>query len=98
MGATGIRQFNNSIFFLINLKNYFDQVILPISITTLPVFNPYADGANFANIKWCKNLKNDWNPGKWVLIWEYSVRAIQWIPIWQGLDGFQKSLHPCVLD
>ena len=27
--------------------------------------------------KW---LKNDWNPGKWVLIWECSVRAIKWIP------------------
>ena len=42
--ATGIRQFNNLIFFPINWKNYFDQVILPISITTLPVFNPYAAG------------------------------------------------------
>ena len=45
-----------------------------------------------------KTLKNDWNPGKWVLIWEYSARAFQWIPRWQGLDGFQKSLHPCALD
>ena len=40
-----------------------------------------------------KNLKNDWNPAKWVHIWEYSARAIQWITAWQGLDGFQKSLH-----
>ena len=23
-----------------------------------------------------KKLKNDWNPGTWALIWEYSVRAI----------------------
>ena len=38
--------------------------------------------------KW---LKNDWNPGTWELIWEYSARPIQWIPTWQGLDGFQKS-------
>ena len=45
-----------------------------------------------------KKLKNDRNPGKWVLIWENLARAIQWIPTWQGLDGFQKSLHPCVLD
>ena len=29
------------------------------------------------------------------LIWEYSARAIQWIPTWQGLDGFQKSLRSC---
>ena len=43
-------------------------------------------------------LKNDWNPVKWVVIWEYSVRAIQWIPLWQGLDGLQKSLHPCDFD
>ena len=27
-----------------------------------------------------KKLKYDWNPSTWVLIWEYSVRAIQWIP------------------
>ena len=26
-----------------------------------------------------------------VLIWEYSARAIQWIPTWQGLDGFHFS-------
>ena len=39
-----------------------------------------------------------WSPGIWVLIWEYSVRAIQWIPTWHGLDGFQKSLCPCALD
>ena len=45
-----------------------------------------------------KSLKNYWNPGKWVLIWENSARAIQWIPTRQGLDGFQKSLCPYVLD
>ena len=44
-----------------------------------------------------KNLKNDWNPGKWVLIWECSVRAIKWVPTWQVLDGFRKSLS-CALD
>ena len=40
--------------------------------------------ADLANTKWSKKQKNDWNPGKWVLVWEYSVRAIQWIPTWQG--------------
>ena len=54
--------------------------------------------ANSANRKWCKNPENDRNPAKWVLIWEYSARAIKWIPRWQGLDDFQKSLHPCALD
>ena len=43
-------------------------------------------------------LENDWNPGTWVLIRENSARAIQWVPTWQGLDGFQKSLRPCTLD
>ena len=33
--------------------------------------------ANLANIKWCKKpWKSDWNPGTWVLIWEYYARAI----------------------
>ena len=36
-----------------------------------------------------KMLKNDWNPCTLVLIWEYSARAIQWIPTWQRLDGWQ---------
>ena len=52
--------------------------------------------ANLANTKWYKKMKNAWDPGPgiWGLIWEDSVRAIQWIPIWQGLDGFQKC---CVI-
>ena len=43
---------------------------------------------------------SDWNPDTWVLIWETSVRAIQWIPTWhsQGLGGFQKYLCPCASD
>ena len=44
-----------------------------------------------------KDLKNDWNPGTWVLIWEYSARAIQWIPTRQGLDGFLKNVLVLVL-
>ena len=53
---------------------------------------------NFANRTWHRKLKSVWNPDKWVLIWECFVRAIQWIPTWQGLDSFQNSLHPCSLD
>ena len=53
---------------------------------------------NLTNTKLCKNLKNDWNPDKWVLIWKYLARASKWIPTWQGLDDFQKSLRPCALD
>ena len=45
-----------------------------------------------------KNLKSDRDLGTWVLICEFSARAFQWIPIWQDLDGFQKSLRPCALD
>ena len=55
--------------------------------------------ANLANTKWWKKqLKNDWNPGMWVLIWEYSPEAFLWIPTWQGLEGFQKSLGLCAFD
>ena len=31
-------------------------------------------------------------------MWDYSARAFQWIPTWQGLVGFQRSLHSCALD
>ena len=27
-----------------------------------------------------------------------ETQAFQWIPTWQGLDGFQRSRHPCALD
>ena len=32
-----------------------------------------------------KKVENDWNPGTGILIWEYSERAIQWIPTWQKM-------------
>ena len=56
--------------------------------------------ANLVNKKWCKKPeRNGWNAGKWVLIWEFSARAFQWIPTRQGLDDFQWSLRPkCALD
>ena len=40
-----------------------------------------------------KKLKNYWNPGTLVPIWEYSARAFQWIPTWHGLNGCQKYLR-----
>ena len=43
------------------------------------------------------NLENDWTPGTWVLIWEYSLRTFQWIPTWQGSDSFLRFLHSCAL-
>ena len=54
--------------------------------------------ASLANRKWCENPEKWLKPWPWVLIWEYLVRAIQWIPTWQGLDGFQKYLCPCSSD
>ena len=48
---------------------------------------------NHANI-----LKNHWNHGIWVLVWEYSMRAIQWVPTWQGFSNFREYLRSCVLD
>ena len=44
-----------------------------------------------------KHLKNDWNPGTWVIIREYSVRAILWIPTWQGLEWFSRFCIPLLL-
>ena len=61
-------------------------------------FNLHAAVGQFCHYRKMQNLKNDWNPGKLVLIREYTARAIQLIPAWQGLDGFQKSLRTCALD
>ena len=72
-----------------NLTFYAYRVWFPLTLMLLV--------ANLANTKWSKKPEN-WNPGTWVLIWEYSARAMQWIPTLQGLDSFQKSLHPCALD
>ena len=48
--------------------------------------------ANLANKKQClKPLKKRLKRWHLVLIWEYSVRASQWIWTWQGFAGFQKS-------
>ena len=55
--------------------------------------------ADLPNAKWCKKPKKwlkPWQMG--LLIWEHSVRAIYWIKTWQGLYGFQKSLHLCAFD
>ena len=38
------------------------------------------------------------NPGIWLLIWDFSARAIQWVPTWQGLGGFHKSFGPWAMD
>ena len=45
-----------------------------------------------------KILENCWNPGRWVLIWEHSARAFQWVPTQHSCDDFHKSLHSCALD
>ena len=65
----------------------------------MPLLNPYAAGWQTWPIQNnAKILKNHWNPGKWVLIWEYSARAFQWVPTWQGLDVFQRYLCCWALD
>ena len=51
-----------------------------------------------ANTNLCKNLENDWNHGTGLLICQYSAIAALWIPTLQGLDEFQRYLHPCALD
>ena len=45
--------------------------------THMPGFQSFFRFANLTNTKWCKKPENDWNPGIWVLIWEFSARAIQ---------------------
>ena len=48
-----------------------------------------------ANFTIQNGAKNYWNPGMWVLIWECSARAFQYIPRWQGLDGLKKIASLC---
>ena len=50
------------------------------------------------NTKYCKNPRKVTETLAYWYSYECSSRAIQWIPTWQGLDVFQKSLHPCALD
>ena len=49
-----------------------------------------------------KKLRNDWNPGTWVLSTTHTLvfwtRAFQWIPKWQDLDGFQNMSCSCASD
>ena len=61
--------------------------------------NPYA--ALVADLTITKWWNKSWEMSetlkKWLLIWDYSARAIQWIPTWQGLYSFQTFLHSCAL-
>ena len=61
--------------------------------------NPYAAGDEFGQYKMMQ--KNNWKMTD-TLAHGYSSESTQqeykWIPIWQGLDGFQKHLHHCALD
>ena len=76
------------------------NVALKHSINTIPVLTLMLWWVIWPiDTKWCKTLKHEWKPWHaWLLIWEYSARVIQWLPTWQGLDVFQKSLSPCALD
>ena len=49
--------------------------------------------ANLANTKSCKNLKDDWNPGTWVLSESYIMNTNM-----TGFRCFQQLLHLCSLD
>ena len=46
--------------------------------------------------KYLISYLNPWHMGTHLRV--YSARALLWIPTWQGLDVFQKSLCPCALD
>ena len=58
--------------------------------------NPYAGGGWFGQYKMMHKTFKKWLK-PWD-IWEYSVKASQWIPTWRGLDSFHKALRPCPLD
>ena len=77
-------------FITCNFNKCVNRTVQYLTLTLLVAYFTTQNGA--------KNPKKWPNPGTWVLIWEYSARAIQWIPTWQGLNGFQKSLRPCALD
>ena len=82
-----------------NCKVFCPELALSVglSLGQLENMNTVVDTGRIKPLCWwwwpiendANNPKNDWNPGTWVLIWEYSARAIQWIPAWQGLDFFQ---------
>ena len=83
-----------------NIKPWSPLIAVPSDLLTAlglkylytPAFNHYA-----ASGHWIQNdevnLKNDQNPGTWVLLRVLSV-TFQWIPTWKGLDDFQKSVCP----
>ena len=60
--------------------------------------NPYAAGGWFDHYKMMHKTEKWLKPWHVVFIWECSTRAFQWLPTWQGLDGFEKSLYSCALD
>ena len=54
--------------------------------------NPHAGGGgSFGHYEMMQNIWKWLDHVTWVLTWEYPARAFQRIPIWEGLDGFQKS-------
>ena len=71
-------------------QKYLHPCSLDESSLSIGRVNPYAAGGLIRPIQNdAKNLKKKkwlklWN--NWVLMWEYSVRAIQWIPTCQGLE------------
>ena len=81
---------------VVPFQNYIQKTGTSTQINLLTL--NYAVGGSGQYKMMQKPLKNDRNPGTWVLIWENSVRAIQWIPTWQGSNGLQISLLPCPLD
>ena len=86
----------NDLIFIFLTLSYSLMLLLRKSLCS--THNPY-----YACCRWliwpiqndAKNLIKYWNPSTRVPIWEYSVRAIQWIPKWQGLKMVFKK--PCVL-
>ena len=84
---------------ILNSQVIVKNIIDPGNIESRIPLTPMLLVANLANRKWCKKLKNDWNPGIWVLNHPrvlsecYSMKLT-----WQGVDDFQESLRSSALD
>ena len=93
LGATGMNGLTHMLLRLLSSNAQKRKKNMKIILTLMLLVT------NLAKTIWCKIIKKKyWNPGIWVLIWEYSARPIQWVPTQQSLDGFQKSLHSCALN
>ena len=74
---------NKNTFFIFHLKAILSIVVHKSNIC----FNWSKGWFGFSYLGSENTVFLYWNLGKWVLIWEYSVSAFQWITKWQSLNN-----------